>query len=282
MQAEAVGAVGEWSWLLPFNAVSARAGRGHVTQILRSAGVGPSTIDDACAVLTELLANSVRHARPRPDGQVLVTMVLDNASVSIAVADGGGATVPNLDASGAARPERSRAGHRAHAHPRLGCARSRRRQYGLWSPQPDLSGRRRSGQEGTNEADHREQRRHRPPPALSLRIRTPVQGVSRQRRRFGGLRRAYVRGPAGGVRLDRAQGVRLGGHRWPAASLRAPTTARADGRTVTVTTVLPGIAGAIVRADSEVRLAVQVAQQSADLSRDFAEALRLALLAAPR
>jgi serine/threonine-protein kinase RsbW len=96
MQAEAVGAVGEWSWLLPFNAVSARAGRGHVTQILRSAGVGQPTIDDACAVLTELLANAVRHARPRPDGQVLVTMVLDNASVSIAVADGGGVTVPNL------------------------------------------------------------------------------------------------------------------------------------------------------------------------------------------
>jgi serine/threonine-protein kinase RsbW len=89
-------AVGEWSWLLPFNALSARAGREHVTQILRSAGVGQTTIDDARAVLSELLANAVRHARPRPDGQVLVTMVLDNASVSIAVADGGGATVPTL------------------------------------------------------------------------------------------------------------------------------------------------------------------------------------------
>jgi anti-sigma regulatory factor (Ser/Thr protein kinase) len=90
-------AVGEWwSWLLPFNARSAGAGRGHVTAILRSEGVAQSTIDDACAVLTELLANAVRHARPRSDGQVLVTMALDNATVSIAVADGGAATVPSL------------------------------------------------------------------------------------------------------------------------------------------------------------------------------------------
>jgi hypothetical protein len=55
----------------------------------------------------------------------------------------------------------------------------------------------------------------------------------------------------------------------------------ADGRTVTVTTVLPGIAPALVRADGEIRLAVQVTHQSADLSRDYAEALRLALLGAP-
>jgi serine/threonine-protein kinase RsbW len=91
MQAEVVD---EWAWLLPFNSVSAHAGRAEVTRILRAAGIPQSTIDDACAVLTELLANSVRHARPRPDGQVLVTMVLDHESVSIAVADGGGTSVP--------------------------------------------------------------------------------------------------------------------------------------------------------------------------------------------
>jgi serine/threonine-protein kinase RsbW len=91
-----VQTVDKWSWLLPFNTVSAQAGRAEVTRILRAAGVPQSTIDDACAVLSELLANSVRHARPRPDGQVLVTMVLDHESVSIAVADGGGTSVPSL------------------------------------------------------------------------------------------------------------------------------------------------------------------------------------------
>jgi hypothetical protein len=55
----------------------------------------------------------------------------------------------------------------------------------------------------------------------------------------------------------------------------------AAGRRVTVTTVLPGIVPALVTADGEIRLAVQVAQQSADLSRDFAEALSLALHADP-
>lgn len=55
----------------------------------------------------------------------------------------------------------------------------------------------------------------------------------------------------------------------------------ADGRTVTVTTVLPGIVPALVRPDAEIRLAVQVSHQSADPSRDFAEALRLALLGDP-
>jgi hypothetical protein len=55
----------------------------------------------------------------------------------------------------------------------------------------------------------------------------------------------------------------------------------AEGRTVTVTTVLPGIAPALIRPNAEIRLAVQVASQSADLSRDYAEALRLAFLGAP-
>jgi uncharacterized protein DUF5926/SEC-C motif-containing protein len=72
----------------------------------------------------------------------------------------------------------------------------------------------------------------------------------------------------------------------PAATARLPLRpgaydGRADGRKVTVATVLPGIAPALVRDDSEIRLAVQVAHQSADLSRDYAEALRRALLAAP-
>ncbi len=55
----------------------------------------------------------------------------------------------------------------------------------------------------------------------------------------------------------------------------------ADGRTVTVTTVLPGIAPALVRPDGEIRLAVQVAHQSTDASRDLAEALFQALRAQP-
>jgi hypothetical protein len=68
----------------------------------------------------------------------------------------------------------------------------------------------------------------------------------------------------------------------PAA--KAPLTLRSDafggsasGRDVSVVTVLPGIAPAQVRDDGEVWVAAQVAHQSGDPSRDFAEALRLAL-----
>jgi hypothetical protein len=68
----------------------------------------------------------------------------------------------------------------------------------------------------------------------------------------------------------------------------APLVLRADafdgaaaGRTVKVASVLPGIVPAMVREDGEVWVAAQVAHQSADPSRDFAEALRLALDAEP-
>ncbi len=68
----------------------------------------------------------------------------------------------------------------------------------------------------------------------------------------------------------------------PAAKARL--TLRSDAydadvsdRDVSVVTVLPGIVPAQVRNNGEVWVAAQVAQQSGDPSRDFAEALRLAL-----
>ncbi len=68
----------------------------------------------------------------------------------------------------------------------------------------------------------------------------------------------------------------------------APFTLRADafdgaaeGRKVAAATLLPGLTPALVREDSEIWLALQVTHQSGDPSRDFAEALRLALGAPP-
>lgn len=55
----------------------------------------------------------------------------------------------------------------------------------------------------------------------------------------------------------------------------------AEGRTAVAASVLPGIAPALVRDNGEVWLATQVAHQSSDPSRDFAEALRLGLEAEP-
>lgn len=53
------------------------------------------------------------------------------------------------------------------------------------------------------------------------------------------------------------------------------------GRTVSAVTLLPGLTPALVRADTEIWLALQVTHQSADPSRDFSEALRLALAGEP-
>ena len=55
----------------------------------------------------------------------------------------------------------------------------------------------------------------------------------------------------------------------------------AADQVVRVASVLPGIVPALVRDDGEVWIAAQVAHQSSDPSRDFAEALRLALDAEP-
>lgn len=51
----------------------------------------------------------------------------------------------------------------------------------------------------------------------------------------------------------------------------------ASGRSVSAATLLPGLTPALVRKDSDIWIAVQVTHQSGDPSRDFAEALRLAL-----
>ncbi len=88
--------VGSWAWLVPFDAVSVRVGRMRATEALRALGVEEVTVDDARVVLGELLANAVRHARPRSDGRVLISLDIDEASVSVSVADGGSASVPTL------------------------------------------------------------------------------------------------------------------------------------------------------------------------------------------
>jgi serine/threonine-protein kinase RsbW len=88
--------VGEFSWPLPFTPASAPAARSQVTDVLRSFDVEPATVDTARLVVSELLGNALRHGRARPDGDVLLTMVIEPGAVSIAVADGGGRTRPAL------------------------------------------------------------------------------------------------------------------------------------------------------------------------------------------
>jgi anti-sigma regulatory factor (Ser/Thr protein kinase) len=47
-------------------------------------------------VVSELLGNALRHARARMDGGLTVEVAVSADSVTIAVADGGSATLPTL------------------------------------------------------------------------------------------------------------------------------------------------------------------------------------------
>jgi anti-sigma regulatory factor (Ser/Thr protein kinase) len=58
-------------------------------------GLRGERVDDARIVVSELVANSVRHARPLPDGAIIVTWCLDGDELKISVTDGGATTTPH-------------------------------------------------------------------------------------------------------------------------------------------------------------------------------------------
>jgi len=83
-------------WSLPDEPASVPVARHRLTMWLKASGCEPAVIDDAGTVLTELLTNAVRHARPQPDGQVTVTVDVDDEAVRLAVSDGGASTIPSV------------------------------------------------------------------------------------------------------------------------------------------------------------------------------------------
>ena len=64
------------------------------------ADVGCPRSADALLVVSELLTNSIRHARPLADGRVLVEWVRVPEGLSVAVTDGGSETRPRLVEAG--------------------------------------------------------------------------------------------------------------------------------------------------------------------------------------
>ncbi|MBO0774707.1 MAG: ATP-binding protein [Actinobacteria bacterium] len=80
--------------LLPYAAASVGAARWRLTAELRHAGVFPAAVGDAALVVSELMSNAIRHARPLPGALVGVTWALDGGSLAITVSDGGSATRP--------------------------------------------------------------------------------------------------------------------------------------------------------------------------------------------
>lgn len=80
--------------LLPCAPASVALARRQISHDLRAAGVFGAAVEDAALVVSELLSNAIRHARPLPGSQLQVTWVLAGGSVELAVSDGGGPTRP--------------------------------------------------------------------------------------------------------------------------------------------------------------------------------------------
>jgi anti-sigma regulatory factor (Ser/Thr protein kinase) len=61
---------------------------------LRAHGIPETSVADASLVLSELMSNAIRHARPLPGAQVRVCWKLTGRSLEVAVTDAGGPTQP--------------------------------------------------------------------------------------------------------------------------------------------------------------------------------------------
>jgi anti-sigma regulatory factor (Ser/Thr protein kinase) len=81
---------------LPHTSTCVRTARKRIATELVDRGVAQPAIDDAVLVLSELLSNALKHARPLPGGSVRVCWQLTSfGKLYLEVTDGGGPTRPN-------------------------------------------------------------------------------------------------------------------------------------------------------------------------------------------
>ncbi len=80
--------------LLPWAPASVAVARKRLAADLSAAGIFDAAVGDAVLVVSELLSNAIRHARPLPGANVQVAWAVDQDAVEVAVSDGGGPTAP--------------------------------------------------------------------------------------------------------------------------------------------------------------------------------------------
>ncbi len=80
--------------LVPFAASSVPVVRQRLKQWMTERGSSREHIEDARVIVSELVANAIRHARPLPDGNILITWCADDLELEVTVTDGGGPTRP--------------------------------------------------------------------------------------------------------------------------------------------------------------------------------------------
>jgi anti-sigma regulatory factor (Ser/Thr protein kinase) len=79
---------------VPWRASSVALVRRTIVQDLRERGVSTVTVDESEIVVSELVSNAIRHARPLSDGSLRVHWKVKAGVVEVEVTDGGGDTTP--------------------------------------------------------------------------------------------------------------------------------------------------------------------------------------------
>ncbi|MFA1549685.1 ATP-binding protein [Actinomadura chokoriensis] len=80
--------------LLPHAPSSVAVARRRLSSELVDSGVYESVVDDASVIVSELISNALRHARPLPSGQVRVCWLRSGDILELEVSDGGAMTEP--------------------------------------------------------------------------------------------------------------------------------------------------------------------------------------------
>ena len=88
---------------VPFAASSVALARQQLKSWMRSNGCSRESVEDGRVVVSELVANSVRHAKPLSDGTIQVSWAREGDVLQVSVTDGGGPSEPRtLNASSSA------------------------------------------------------------------------------------------------------------------------------------------------------------------------------------
>lgn len=82
--------------MLPHSTQSVRSARRRLGEDLARRGIADEVIGDASLVLSEIISNALKHARPLSSGQIRVAWDLSSTSLELQVSDGGGPTRPYL------------------------------------------------------------------------------------------------------------------------------------------------------------------------------------------
>ena len=79
---------------VPFAASSVAVARQQLRAWMRAQGYAREVIEDGRVVISELVGNAVRHAKPLSDGTILITWGRDRRGIRISVTDGGSTSRP--------------------------------------------------------------------------------------------------------------------------------------------------------------------------------------------